>query len=137
MGSRAFLAALTPIARTAFGAPEGELKVFPFRVGRESRQGEAPPSGAVREMRNPNNKPNNDLYLVEARELMNVSREHFQIVRDGEGYALEDRGSTLGTLVEGQKVGGDNRGGRVGLGDGDVIIVGSSHSPYVFKFRLR
>jgi pSer/pThr/pTyr-binding forkhead associated (FHA) protein len=137
MAGRAFLVAMTPFARTAFGAPEGELSVFPFRVGRESRVGEAPPSKAVREMRNPNNPASNELYLIEAREMMNVSREHFQIVRDGEGFALEDRGSSLGTLVEGEKigVGGDRK--RVELKDGDVIIPGSSHSPYVFKFRLR
>ena len=41
---------MTPFARTAFGAPEGELTVFPFRVGRESRVGEPPPSKAFREI---------------------------------------------------------------------------------------
>lgn len=137
MAARTFLVAMTPLARTAFGAPEGELSVFPFRVGRESRLGELPPSRAVREMRNPKNAPNNELYLLEAREMLNVSREHFQIVRDGEGFALEDRGSTLGTIVEGEKLGGGLGKMRAPLKDHDVIVVGSSHSPYVFKFRVR
>jgi len=34
-------------------------------------------------------------------------------------------------------VGGENKGGTVALRDGDVIIVGSSASPFVFKFCLR
>jgi pSer/pThr/pTyr-binding forkhead associated (FHA) protein len=114
------------------------LAAFPFRVGRESRRHESPEKKAqFAEKRNPSNRPNNDLYLAEDTDLINVSREHFQIVRDGAGYALEDRGSTLGTLVEGQKVGGDNKKGRVALRDGDVIVVGASVSPHVFKFRLR
>jgi len=39
-------------------------------------------------------------------------------------------------LVEGGIVGGDTRGGSRSLHDGDVIIVGSSRSPYAFKFRV-
>jgi len=134
----AHLFSLTPESRTALGGAEMELKELPFRVGRESRQYESKEKKAMfAEKRNPANRPNNDLYLGEDTDLINVSREHFQIVRDGAGFALEDRGSTLGTSVEGQKVGGENKGGRIALRDGDVIIVGASVSPFVFKFRLR
>lgn len=56
--------------------------------------------------------------------------------RDGAGYILVDRASTCGTIVEGQTVGGDTRGGTCSLHDGDVIIVGTSRSPYAFKFRV-
>ena len=42
---------------------------------------------------------------------------------------------TCGTIVEGQPVGGDTRGGSIPLHDGAVIVVGISRSPYVFKFR--
>jgi hypothetical protein len=38
--------------------------------------------------------------------------------------------------VEGVLVGGDTTGGRARLRDGDVIIVGTSRSPFVFKFRV-
>jgi predicted nucleotidyltransferase len=38
------------------------------------------------------------------------------------------------TIVEGQSVGSAARGGSIPLHDGDVIIVGTSLSPYVFKF---
>ena len=132
------LFALTPEGVAAFGGAELELKELPFRVGRESRKYDTPEKKALfADKRSPKNKPNNDLYLVEETDLINVSREHFQIVREAAGYALEDRGSTLGTIVEGKKVGGENAGGKTSLRDGDVIIVGASVSPFVFKFRLR
>ena len=131
------LIALTPEGVAAFGGAELELKELPFRVGRESRKYDTPEKKALfADKRSPANKPNNDLYLVEETELLNVSREHFQIDRADGGFVLQDRGSTLGTIVEGRTVGGENAGGRVVLRDGDVIIVGSPTSPYVFKFRI-
>jgi hypothetical protein len=42
-----------------------------------------------------------------------VSREHFAIDRSDSGYVLVDRASTCGTIVEGQTVGGDTRGGTL------------------------
>lgn len=134
---RALLVALTPESRAALGAPEREMTKFPYRVGRESRGTERTPHGVVSERRNPGSRPSNDLYLVEPDEPLNVSREHFEIDRDDAGYVLVDRASTCGTIVEGQGVGGDTRGGTLPLHDGDVIIVGTSRSPYAFKFRLR
>ena len=135
--ARTFLSALTAEAKAALGGPELELANLPFRVGRESRKITWTGKGIVSEQRDPSIRPNNDIYLIEKGEVMNVSREHFQITRDGSGFALEDRKSTLGTIVEGDTVGGQNKGGRLTLRDGDVIIVGASVSPYVFKFRLR
>jgi hypothetical protein len=46
------------------------------------------------------------------------------------------RERTCGTIVEGEIVGGGTRGGTTALHDGDVIIVGTSNSPYAFKFRI-
>ena len=133
---RALLVALTPESRIALGAPEREMTKFPYRVGRESRGTERTPQGVVSERRNPGSRPSNDLYLVEPDDPLNVSREHFEIDRDDAGYILVDRASTCGTIVEGQGVGGDTRGGTLPLHDGDVIIVGTSRSPYAFKFRV-
>ena len=65
-----------------------------------------------------------------------MSRDHFAIDREDTGYVLVDQASTCGTIVEGQSVGGHTRGGIIALHDGDVIIVGTSLSPYVFKFRV-
>ena len=133
---RARLVALTPEAHAALGAGEVEITRFPYRVGRESRGIQRTPQGVVIERRTSGSRPTNELYLLERDEPLNVSREHFAIDRDNTGYVLVDLGSTCGTLVEGQIVGGDARSGRIALHDGDVIIVGSSGSPHVFKFRV-
>ena len=136
-GKHAYLAAMTPEAKAAVGGSEVEIEAFPYRVGRESRRMKWTEKGIISERRDPDAVPNNDLYLLEKSEPMNVSREHFLIEQDGDGLALVDRGSTCGTIVEGETVGGQNQGGRIALRDGDVIIVGASVSPYVFQFRLK
>jgi len=133
---RAMLVALTPEASAALGAHQRTITRFPYRVGRESRDTERTPHGFGTERRDPGSRPANDLYLRDREELLNVSREHFAIERDDTGYLLVDQGSTCGTIVEGESVGGHARGGHRALHDGDVIIVGTSLSPYVFKFRV-
>ncbi len=135
--SRAMLVALTPEAYAALGAREREITRFPYRVGRESREAQRTPHGFVTERRDPGSWPTNDLFLRDREEPLNVSREHFAIDRRDAGYVLVDRESTCGTIVEGETVGGEHKGGTVTLGDGDVIIVGISASPHVFKFRVR
>ena len=130
----AYLKALTPEARLALKGQLFKLSRFPFRVGRESRLHETADFPDSR--RRPNSIPNNDLYLVELADLLNVSREHFLIAEQDGMFFLVDRGSTCGTLVEGEVVGGDRQGGRRRLADQDVIIVGTSKSQFVFKFVL-
>ena len=78
-------------------------------------------------------EPNNDLYIREFSELHHLSREHFLMDwRDGE-LVLVDRGSACGTIVEGKPIGGERYGGECALEHHDVIIAGTSSSPYVFK----
>ena len=133
---RVMLAALTPEAREALGAAEIEITRFPFRVGRESRGGQRAAGRVIMDRRKPGSGTNNELYLVEQEDPFNVSREHLQIEHNGTHYVLVDRQSTCGTIVEGKVVGGKNAGGAMPLQDGDVIIVGTSGSRYVFKVRL-
>ena len=134
---RATLLALTPEAKAALGGGTVELKTFPFRVGRESRGRPRPATRTVADRRKSESRPTNDLYLPETAEPFDVSREQFQITHNGTHYVLVERQSTGGTLVEGTVVGGRHGRGAVQLNDGDIIIVGTSRSPYVFKFRLR
>jgi hypothetical protein len=54
----------------------------------------------------------------------NVSREHAAFVPEGDGWAIEDLGSTNGTSVNGRRV------GRVALVDGDVIDIGVTELVY-------
>lgn len=137
-GRRATLVALTPEARAALRGAEVELATFPFRVGRESRGSLARLAGrTLMERRKPASRPTNELYLAETGEPFNVSREHFEIRRNGTHYVLVDRRSACGTIVEGTVIAAQHGGDAVQLTDGDVIIVGTSRSPYVFKFRLR
>jgi len=133
---RAMLVALTPEAFAALGARERVIIRFPYRVGRESREAQRTPQGTVTERRDPGSRPINNLYLRDRQEPPNVSRDHFAIDREDTGYVLVDQASTCGTIVEGQSVGGQTRGGIIALHDGDVIIVGTSLSPYAFKFRV-
>ncbi len=134
---RPVLFGLTPESRAALGGVEQAMDHLPFRVGRESRQVQKAAGRVVTERRRSGTPPTNDLYLVDPTEPLNVSREHFLIVHNGAHYVLVDRQSACGTIVEGVVVGGGKTGGAVPLHDGDVIIVGSAASPYVFKFRLR
>jgi FHA domain-containing protein len=133
---RPTLLALTPEAAAALGGAEATISELPFRVGRESRGLRHAAGRTIAERRKGERHRTNELYLPERSEPFNVSREHFQIQHNGTCYILVDRQSTCGTLVEGAVVGGRGIGGAAPLRNGDVIIVGSSRSPYVFKFRV-
>jgi len=128
----AFLKALTPEAETGLGSSLFKMPHYPFRVGRESRTKGA--SHFSNSRRRPDSSPHNDLYLIDPGQLLNISREHFQIERRNETFFLVDRGSICGTLVEGVTVGKDRNGGEKQLENGDVIIVGTSASRQAFKF---
>ncbi len=128
---------LSPEARESMGRDRLELDRLPFRVGRESRLGIVKGALKVLERRKLKAPPNNDLYLIDERSVLNISREHFQIEQNGSGgYELVDRGSACGISVGNQRIGGDDRGGHCPLEDGNVVVVGMPDSPYVFKFRL-
>ncbi len=45
-----------------------------------------------------------------------------------------DRGSASGTMVNTQKIGGEDRGGTCELKDGDIIKIGAKDSLYLFQF---
>ena len=132
---QAGLSALTPEAKDALGGAELSVTQFPFRVGLDSRGATRAVARIVMDRRRAGSRPNNDLYLAEQEPATNVSREHFQIEHNGAQYVLVDRQSACGTLVEGRLVGSKQAGGAVPLRDGDVIIVGTSASRFVFKFR--
>ncbi len=108
---------------------------FPYRIGRESRLGVVHGRLRILERRELSCPPTNDLYLCDPGPVLYVSRQHFQIEQtDDGGYQLFDRGSTCGTIVGNQMVGGSAQGSRCTLLDGNVVVIGTSESPYVFKF---
>ena len=131
-----YLKALTPEAKAALAGDLQLLPQLPFRVGRESRSEER---GALfaDSRRQVNSMPNNDLYLPEAGSELNVSREHFLIdFQDGQ-YVCVDRGSSCGTIVEGEPIGSKRPSFVRKLENHDVIVVGTSRSKYVFKFLVK
>ena len=126
------LVALTEEARRGLGGDELALPHLPFKVGRENRLNKLV---SALERRIGSHRELNDIYLIEDAEYVNVSREHFVIEEEQGHVRLRDLGSACGTIVEGRVLGGERTGGAVALHDQDVIIVGTSSSPFVFKFR--
>ncbi len=105
-------------------APSGlEIKNFPFRVGR-----------AARHRIDPLNV--NDILLPDSQPF-NVSRNHFSIEKTNEGVFVQDRGSYLGTIVNGAIIGGHHKGAWIELRGGEnEVIAGSSQSPFKFHVFL-
>jgi len=131
----ACLKALTPEAKAALGSDLRVISSFPFRVGRESRHTGGDKASDSR--RRPDSKPTNDLYLPETGSELNISREHFLIEHQNGNYLIVDRGSSCGTLVEGDALGDKRQSVSRKLEHQDVIIVGTSRSKFVFKFLLK
>ncbi len=114
---------LTPAAAALF-FPARALRLarLPFRVGRLPVAGEAQPI----EM--------NDLQLSDTRPF-HVSRNHFAIERGPDGVQVRDRGSYVGTIVNGVQIGGHHHVATVPLAVGDnEVVAGSPRSP--FRFRV-
>jgi hypothetical protein len=130
---------MTPEAAEAMQKDEIVLRVFPFRVGRESRFTMVKKGKWLSaERRDRFQPPNNDLYLIDRGKLLNVSREHFQIEQLEDGsYQISDRGSTCGTIVGDVSLGGGSSRKSCPLRNGSVIVVGTENSPLSFKFVCR
>lgn len=137
---KAVLRALTSEALEAipYNQRVGDLcciREFPFNVGRELRTQMVQGKVEVIERRKwGSSKPNNDLYLMDQGELLNISREHFRIEQHATGFRLVDRGSACGLAIGDLRVGGVDAGGTIELKDGDIIAVGSPATPFHYQF---
>lgn len=79
----------------------------------------------------------NDLILKDTHPY-NVSRNHFSIEKTADGVIAHDRGSFLGTIVNGQTIGGNHHEAMLLLREGEnEIIAGSHHSPYKFRVVVK
>ena len=139
ISSVATLVALTQEAERALGG-DGQVRItrFPFKIGRESRS-----RNSVSEWERERHVVGptlNDVCLIEppsAASLLHISREHFAIEYVDNKFFLVDCGSACGTIVAGKRIGGDRAGGRTELQHGDLVVVGTARSPYVFRFELK
>ncbi|MCE9612977.1 MAG: FHA domain-containing protein [Lentisphaerae bacterium] len=131
------LVPVTPEAIQAVGTDHIPLAALPFRVGRESRYGVMHGKVVSMERRQSAAAPNNNLYLLDNAEFLNVSREHFLIERKPDGsFEVVDRGSTCGTIVDDQAAGGESSIMRRPLRHGSLIRVGTPTSPFLFRFVI-
>jgi hypothetical protein len=135
---RACLIPLTDKARAASLEKNIPIGQYPFRVGRECRMHIKAGNQVSAERSKTGAAPNNDLYLQDNAEKMQISREHFQIEQRADGgFDLVDRGSACGTRVGKRTIPGGDRGGRCELKHGDTITIGIKSSPYVFRFVVQ
>jgi len=114
---------LTDRARETLPREGVRLPRFPYRIGRVS--GEYPASDPLQV---------NDLVLSDESPF-NVSKNHLAIDLEQGGAVIRDRGSYLGTQVNGASIGGGHRRATAALREGDnEIVLGSSRSP--FRYRV-
>ena len=115
----AFLRGLTPQAHRALAESVVEIRGFPFRIGRNNPFSE------------------NDLTIPD-HSPRQVSRRHLELIeRDGR-IGVVDRGSQLGTLIDGMPIGGAcGFSGPVFLSAASsVIVLGPRSSPYAFELQI-
>ena len=132
------------------GAVCVRMDAFPFRIGRESRASNALTRAVVNvERRLSAAPPLNELYLIEpAAAHVHISRKHCAIDRAGASFVLLDRNSMCGAAIvrsvaspggEGpfvDRIGAGTPTDRAPLHDGDLIVLGTEDSPYVFRFEI-
>ncbi len=114
------LSGLKESSSEALGGREMNISKFPFKVGRKHESGEVDVLS------------DNDLYLEDFPPF-NVSRNHFLIDKVDGRYIVIDRGSRLGTIVNGRRVEVQS----ILHKKENEIIAGSHLSPFVFRLEIR
>jgi CRP/FNR family cyclic AMP-dependent transcriptional regulator len=120
---------LTPVCSSKFDGEQPLWKIgkFPFRIGRRGI-GEDGDRHSI--------FSSNDL-LIADEEPFQISRSHCSIEREGQNFFVRDRGSTLGTIVNGMPIGVQHSCLTADLRQGEnILIIGSSRSTYQFKIEL-
>ncbi len=118
---------LIPLSdRAALEVDQAGLKIekFPFRIGRCSLVNER----SVLDM--------NDLVLNDTPPF-NISKNHLAIEYEGGGYVANDRGSFFGTVVNGQRIGGQRIEGHADLRLGpNELVLGQNAEAFCFRLTI-
>jgi CRP-like cAMP-binding protein len=102
------------------------LTVFPFRIGRASQELKGYDPMEINDLILPDESPHY------------VSKNHLSIDVEQGRAIIRDRGSYLGTVVNGLSIGGHHRGASAVLREGgNEVIIGSAHSPFRFRVTVR
>ncbi len=120
---------LTTECASRFDEGEGNWKIgkFPFRIGRR---------GIGEDGERHSIFSSNDL-LIADEEPFQISRSHCSIEREGGNFFIRDRGSTLGTIVNGTPIGVHHSCLTADLRVGEnTLVIGSARSSYKFKIEL-
>jgi len=120
------------IIKRVFGKDIIPIYQYPFRMGREARVNYVDGEVILQERHKlGGHEPNNDVYLLDNGEFLQISREHCSIGYDESEntYTLKDRNSACGNMVNKYEV-----NNFLNLEDGDIITLGSKESGYKFKF---
>jgi len=115
------LEGLTPRAAAALPVTPFPITRFPFRSGRQS----------------PDPLVYNDLMLPDAVPLQ-ISRHHLAFIAHEGRVGVVDRGSTLGSWVDGQQLGGPSglSGPVFFTGPKGLLVLGSWDSPFRYRVSL-
>ena len=123
-GARGALSILpaTPEAERAVGRPSVKVGALPFRIGRRDR-GLTSSVFSLNDLTLSNDPP------------YQVSRNHCSIdLNPAGGFLVQDRGSTLGTSVNGVRIGTGARRTEAPLDrETNVLALGNASSPYRFE----
>jgi CRP-like cAMP-binding protein len=116
------LEGITPQAAAALPLTPFEITQFPFRIGRQS----------------PDPLVYNDLMLPDSVPLQ-ISRHHLALIAHEGRVGVVDRGSTLGSWVDGQQLGGPSgfSGPLFFTGSEGILVLGSRDSPFRYRVSLR
>lgn len=116
---------LTPKSKKILGNKELSVQKFPFKIGRKTNGFESDVLS------------NNDLYIEDSMPF-NVSRNHLSINYASNQYFVLDRGSTLGTVVNGERLGGYHQSNSCTLEkEENEIILGNDDSPFRFMITIK
>jgi CRP-like cAMP-binding protein len=115
------LCGITPEARKALPGDAVRITRFPFRIGRQCADESTP----------------NDLSLRDEYPFR-VSRHHVSIIKAGNRIGVSDRGSSTGSILDGQRLGGPgSRPSTVFLSSSEAtLVLGDDSSPYRFKIGI-
>lgn len=121
-GPHVVIEGLTRQASESLGGRTVSIDRFPCRIGRRTST--------------ENPFAQNELTIAD-HEPFTISRNHCVIVRLDNRCFVIDRGSRLGTVVNGTMIGGGSHTARVELRHGDnVVAIGGPHSQYRFRARV-
>jgi len=114
------LSGLKESSSESLGGREMNISKFPFKVGRKHELDEVDVLS------------DNDMYLKDFPPY-SISRNHFLIDKVEGRYVVVDRGSRLGTIVNGRRIDVQSVLNR----KENEIIAGPHHSQFVFKLEIR